>query len=75
MAASTTTAIIFVVGSDPVRTGLVANLDRPGGNVTGVTFTTVDVTAKRLGQLNDVVPQANLIGMLVDQKIQKSNWN
>src|SRR5947209_986931 len=38
-AASTTTPIIFVIGTDPVRTGLIANLNRPGGNVTGVTFT------------------------------------
>ena len=50
--ASSRTPIIFVVGNDPVRTGLVANLNRPGGNVTGVTFTTVDVFAKRLGQLH-----------------------
>jgi len=68
-AASTTTPIIFVVGSDPVRTGLVANLNRPGGNVTGVTFTTVDVTAKRLGQLHELVPKAELIGVLVDPNI------
>src|SRR5881227_3697238 len=47
-AASITTPIIFVIGTDPVRTGLVANLNRPGGNVTGVTFTTADLTAKRL---------------------------
>src|SRR6266436_6242849 len=65
-AASSTIPIIFVVGNDPVRTGLVANLNRPGGNVTGVTFTTVDVTAKRLGQLHELVPGAELIGVLVD---------
>ena len=47
-AATTTTQIVFVVGDDPVRIGLVANLNRPGGNVTGVTFIATDVTAKRL---------------------------
>jgi ABC-type uncharacterized transport system substrate-binding protein len=68
-AASSTTPIIFVVGNDPVRTGLVANLNRPGGNVTGVTFTTVDVTAKRLGQLHELVPGAELIGVLVNSNL------
>jgi ABC-type uncharacterized transport system substrate-binding protein len=68
-AASSTTPIIFVVGNDPVRIGLVANLNRPGGNVTGVTFTTFDVTAKRLGQLHELVPRAELIGVLVDPNI------
>jgi putative ABC transport system substrate-binding protein len=58
-----------VVGNDPVRTGLVANLNRPGGNVTGVTFTTVDVFAKRLGQLHELVPGAELIGVLVDPNL------
>jgi putative tryptophan/tyrosine transport system substrate-binding protein len=66
MAASTTTPIIFVIGSDPMRSGLVASMNRPGGNITGVTFTTVDVTAKRLGQLHELVPAAELIGVLVD---------
>ena len=61
--------IIFVVGDDPIRTGLVANLNRPGGNVTGVTFTTVDLTAKRLGQLHELVPKAELIGLLLDPNL------
>jgi putative tryptophan/tyrosine transport system substrate-binding protein len=68
-AASSTTPIIFVVGSDPVRTGLVANLYRPGGNVTGVTFTTVDITPKRLGQLHELVPGAQRIGVLIDSTL------
>jgi putative ABC transport system substrate-binding protein len=68
-AASSTTPIIFVVGNDPVRTGLVANLNRPGGNVTGVTFTTVDVTSKRLAQLHELVPGAELIGVLVNSNL------
>src|SRR5262245_52152914 len=68
-AASSTTPIVFAAASDPVRTGLVANLNRPGGNVTGVTFTTVDVTAKRLGQLHELVPGAQLIGVLVDSTL------
>ena len=65
-AASTTTQVIFVVGADPIRTGLVANLNRPGGNVTGVTFPTVDVISKRLSQLHDLAPKAELIGVLLD---------
>src|SRR5262245_18977514 len=67
--ASSRTPIIFVVGNDPVRTGLVANFNRPGCNVTGGTFTTVDVFAKRLGQLHDLVPGAELIGVLVDPNL------
>src|SRR5262245_55760140 len=67
--ASATTPIIFVIGTDPVRTGLVTNINRPGGNITGVTFTTVDVTAKRLGQLHELVPGAQLIGVLVNSTL------
>jgi putative ABC transport system substrate-binding protein len=65
-AVSSATPVVFVVGLDPVRTGLVASLNRPGGNATGVTFTTVDLTSKRLGQLHELAPQAKLIGVLLD---------
>ena len=65
-AASSTTPVVFVVGVDPVRTGLVSNFNRPGGNVTGVTFTTVDVISKRLSQLHELAPKAELIGVLLD---------
>jgi putative ABC transport system substrate-binding protein len=68
-AATTTTPVIFVVGNDPVRTGLVNSLNRPGGNVTGVTFNTIDLATKRLGQLLEVVPKAELIGVLVDPNL------
>jgi putative tryptophan/tyrosine transport system substrate-binding protein len=65
-AATTTTPIVFVTGSDPVRTGLVASLNRPGDNITGVTFTTIDLAAKQLGLLHELVPNASLIAVLRD---------
>ena len=68
-AATTTTPIVFVTGDDPVRIGLVANLNRPGGNVTGVTFIATDVTAKRLGLLHELVPQAAVIAVLLDPNL------
>src|SRR5262245_25510212 len=55
-AITTTVPIVAVVGDDPVHTGLVANLNRPGGNVTGVTFTTIEVSGKRLSLLSELVP-------------------
>ena len=65
-AATTTTPIIFVIGADPVRTGLVASLNRPGGNTTGVVFTLVDLAAKLLGLLQELVPTASVIAVLRD---------
>jgi putative ABC transport system substrate-binding protein len=58
--------IVFLSGADPVRIGLVASLDRPGGNLTGVTILAADLTAKRFGLFRDLVPQAAVIGVLSD---------
>src|SRR5262245_32004228 len=65
-AATSETPIIFVVGNDPVRTGLVANLNRPGGNVTGATQLTTDVAPKRLELLHELVPAASVIALLIN---------
>ena len=63
-AASTTVPIVFATGTDPVQDGLVTNLNRPGGNVTGVSFFAAAVGAKRLEQLRQLVPSATTIGVL-----------
>jgi ABC-type uncharacterized transport system substrate-binding protein len=65
-AATTTVPIVFAIGSDPVRAGLVANLNRPGGNVTGVVFFSADLGAKRFEQLRQFVPQATMLAMLAN---------
>ena len=64
-AATATVPIIFATGSDPVRDGLVASLNRPGGNVTGVVFFNAVVGSKRLELLRQVAPKATTIGVLV----------
>jgi putative ABC transport system substrate-binding protein len=65
-AATTTVPIVFATGVDPVRDGLVASLNRPGGNVTGVSFISADLGAQQLGILRELRPGAARIAVLVD---------
>ncbi len=65
-AATTTIPIVFEMAGDPVRLGLVASLDRPGGNVTGVANLNIEVTPKRLQLLHEVVPAARTLALLVN---------
>jgi putative ABC transport system substrate-binding protein len=70
--ATSTVPIVFFTGTDPVKLGLVASFNRPGGNATGVSFLASDLDAKRLGLLRDLVPRVTMIGALVDPKFLTS---
>ena len=71
-AATSTIPIVFTIGGDPVKVGLVGSLNRPGGNVTGVSLLTSLAEAKRLGLLNEVIPDAGVFGVLINPNYQQA---
>jgi putative ABC transport system substrate-binding protein len=70
--ATATIPVVFVMGDDPVKAGIVVSFNRPGGNVTGYTLWTNQMVSKRLGLLREMVPAVQLIGVLVNPKFPPS---
>jgi putative tryptophan/tyrosine transport system substrate-binding protein len=73
--ASATVPVVFANGSDPVKSGIVASMARPGGHVTGVSFYNTGLVAKRLEVLHQLVPKATMIGFLTNPTIETSEQN
>src|SRR6516165_2883046 len=71
-AATSTIPIVFTIGGDPVKVGLVNSLNRPGGNATGVSLLTSLAEAKRLGLLNEVIPGAGVFDVLINPNYQQA---
>jgi putative tryptophan/tyrosine transport system substrate-binding protein len=68
--ATATIPIVFMGGADPVKAGLVASINRPGGNVTGVSLLSGDLVAKRIGLVHELVPRTAVIGVLIDRALR-----
>ena len=71
-AASRTIPIVFSMGSDPVRAGLVSGYNKPGGNITGINIFTATLDGKRLELLHELVPAARTVGFLVDRNFSEA---
>jgi putative ABC transport system substrate-binding protein len=65
-AATTTIPVVFSIGGDPVELGLVSNLKRPGGNITGITFFAAELLQKQVGLMRELVPKAEALGVLTN---------
>jgi putative ABC transport system substrate-binding protein len=66
--ATNTIPIVFMGGADPVRAGLVTSINRPGGNLTGVSLFSTELLGKRIGLLRELVPNATVLGALIDAR-------
>ena len=71
--ATATIPIVFVTGSDPVAMGFVASLNQPGGNVTGATFLVSELGPKRLQLLHELLPQAVVVGLLLNPNVPNAD--
>jgi putative ABC transport system substrate-binding protein len=71
-AATGSIPIVCSLGGDPVKVGLAKSLNRPGGNVTGISLLATELESKRLGLLHELAPRAKVIGILVDRNFQES---